>query len=197
MIATTTVAARLNELRYLQLQEARMIDVALQRMSDSSLAAEFEHLREEHELHAAQLSRMLDEAGADEADPGHEFMAFVQAQLRLIEEARDQAELFERLLLAERGSAAEYTRAPCDDLPERFVADLEDQAADELRHVTFIEGLAPPPPDSRGDGGGPGVARAGRVVTTPGTGVGHGPWTGPEGPIGQTDPDLIDEEPSD
>jgi hypothetical protein len=194
MAADQASVARLNELRYLQEQEERIASIALERAGDMPFAEELERMRGQHERHRKELCRLLDEIGATAEDPSHEFMAFVQAQLRLVEEAGTPGELLERLLLTERGSAAMYAQAD-PGLPDFAAGSLDEQLEEELRHVTVVERLAPPPPDTRGDGGGPSIKRAGKVVTTPGTGVGHGPWTGPEGPIGQTDPDLIDEWP--
>lgn len=193
MGAAEAAAARLNELRYLEQQEARIFDLALGEAEGAPFASELEDMRDDHARHERELAALLGIIGAAQADPSHEFMAFVQEQLRLVQGAGSHGELLERLLLAELGGAAAYAELleSGAELPADLPGRLARQRDDELRHVTVIEALAPQRPTA---GPGPGVDRAGRVVTTPGTGVGHGPWSDPEGPH-QRGGNLIDEEP--
>jgi len=98
---------------------------------------------EDHRRHQLSLAEALEEAEMQPTEPSEDMQLLMEEHGHRVRVARDERDVLDALVLAERLNAMLYERAEQQDLPEELSEVITQQHADERLHVELIAERAP------------------------------------------------------
>lgn len=133
----------LARLRYADEQAVRMYDLAFPQFTEEPVSQQMQTYRDDHQRHVERIDQLLGRYGNRAPEVPHEFMAFVQEHLRMVDQAVEADGAVRYLLLAELGVMAEYERALELELGGEFTSAISEFHAEEQHHVDYLEQRTP------------------------------------------------------
>ena len=139
------MVATLCRLEEMDREAIRIYEDAIAKVGDEDTRRRLEEFRKDHERHVQAIGCVLDEERWRYRETTAEFRGLMEALRREVDmaEGGDDAVMV-AMDVGERATNAEYAEALLMDVDERVRQVLENDFADEQRHLRFIESRMPP-----------------------------------------------------
>ena len=135
-------ATALADLLYADRELIGMYEDASARLSPDT-AVLLKEAIDDHQRHEALLSEAVDSIEMQLAEPSEDMQLLMEEHRHRVRMARDERDVLDVLILAERLNALLYEKAEMQDLPEELSEVITEQHADERLNVELIAERAP------------------------------------------------------
>jgi hypothetical protein len=109
----------------------------------SETATMLEGAVDDHRRHEETLVQALQDAEMQLAEPSEDMQALMAEHLRQVRGAREEIDVLQTIMLAERLNAMLYETAEREDLPEELSEVISAHHADERMHASLIAERTP------------------------------------------------------
>lgn len=129
---------KLGILDYLDRETVRVYDATIRKVQDGETRVNLQRFRDDHARLAGELDQVADRMGWRRESPSQAFRHFFEEHLRVIENAKNQDEALEGLLLIEQANLGECRRTLAAGPPLGAADIVKQMCSLEVRDVEYL-----------------------------------------------------------